>query len=231
VTKFCCARRITIEPKFVNAYPADNYLNIDVISNNEHFVPISGSARRFFIPTVSSERIGDFEYFKDIVKQLHDGGYEALLYHLLNEVDISDFNVLDVPKTAMLREQAAYSRKGVDLLVEIACNRATAPWQKQDDPGFSVTTGYSKREGFDYFIDSHSDYQLKTLGSLKVKRLLSKNWGCLSGTAARTQNAGRRSNGIRWPDLADLRARFVAKYGNQDWMIDQKAWIEDDDEW
>jgi hypothetical protein len=32
--------RITIEPKFVNAYPADNYLNVDVISNAEHFIPL-----------------------------------------------------------------------------------------------------------------------------------------------------------------------------------------------
>ena len=44
---------ITIEPKFVDAYAAKNYLNLDVISNAAHFLPVSGSARRFFVPTVS----------------------------------------------------------------------------------------------------------------------------------------------------------------------------------
>ena len=34
--------RITIEPKFIDAYTADNHLNIDVISNAQHFLPVSG---------------------------------------------------------------------------------------------------------------------------------------------------------------------------------------------
>ena len=47
---------------------------------------------------------GNHEYFKKIIDQLeNEGGYEALLYHLLNEIDIRDFNVLAVPKTAGLR--------------------------------------------------------------------------------------------------------------------------------
>jgi hypothetical protein len=109
--------RITIEPKFIDAYPADNHLNIDIISNSDHFRPVSGSARRFFVPTVSQDKESNHEYFAAILKQLSDGGYEALLYHLLYEVDIRGFNVRAVPKTAALAEQAAYSRKGVDLLV------------------------------------------------------------------------------------------------------------------
>ena len=43
--------RITIEPKFVDAYPAMNHLNIDVISNADHFLPVSRSARRLFVPS------------------------------------------------------------------------------------------------------------------------------------------------------------------------------------
>jgi hypothetical protein len=33
---------LTIEPKFVNPYRADNYLNIDVISNALKFIPVTG---------------------------------------------------------------------------------------------------------------------------------------------------------------------------------------------
>jgi hypothetical protein len=90
---------ITIEPKFVDAYDADNYLNIDVISNARHFIPVSGTARRFFVPMVSPDHANDHEYFSKITAQLHDdGGYESLLYHLRHEIEIRDFNVRKVPQ-------------------------------------------------------------------------------------------------------------------------------------
>lgn len=101
--------RLTIEPKFVGVYTAISYLNIDVISNAKHFIPVSETARRLFVPTVSSEKASNHEYFRKMTAQLNDGGYEALLYHLLFEIDIRDFNVRAVPKTAALAEQAAYS--------------------------------------------------------------------------------------------------------------------------
>jgi hypothetical protein len=217
--------RITIEPKFVNAYQADNFLNIDVISNAEHFLPVSRFVRRFFVPKVSSEHANDHDYFHRILVQINDeGGLEALLFHLLYEIDIRDFNVRVVPKTAMLDEQAAYSRRGIDLLVEMACNTAVVPCQDQGDSSFSVTTGYQERSGFDYFIDHHADRELSRLGALKVKRSLAKNWGCVTGRATRSQQQGNRRVGIRWPSLADLRKRFEDKYGPQEWMVSAAEW-------
>ena len=104
--------RITIERKFADAYAAANHLNIGIISNAAHFIPVSGTARRLFVPKVSSERMGDHAYFAKLRQQMeNEGGAEALLYHLLYEVDIRDFIVRDVPKTATLQEQAAYSRR------------------------------------------------------------------------------------------------------------------------
>jgi hypothetical protein len=176
---------------------------------------------------VSKEKANDHDYFRAILKQLHDGGYEALLYHLLREVDIRDFNVRDVPRTAALREQAAFSRRGVDLLVEQACNEARVPCQHDDVPGFSITTGYEDQEGFDYFIDRHGDREISNMRSLKVKRQLVKHWGCLTGEAARTQRAGIRDRGVMWPPLSDLRAKFTAKYGPQTWMTAATEWEPD----
>ena len=47
----------------------------------------------------------DLAYFNDLKIKLEDGGYEALLYHFLHEIDLKDFNVRKVPQTAGLREQ------------------------------------------------------------------------------------------------------------------------------
>jgi len=53
---------LTIEPKFCGIYTADNYLNITLTTNLEHFAPISGTARRFFIPLAASAgRISPFD--------------------------------------------------------------------------------------------------------------------------------------------------------------------------
>jgi hypothetical protein len=73
---------IPIEPKFINPYDADNYLNLDIISNARHFIPVSGTARRIFVPTVSPEQASNHEYFRKMEEQLRNGGHEALLYHL-----------------------------------------------------------------------------------------------------------------------------------------------------
>jgi Bifunctional DNA primase/polymerase, N-terminal len=217
---------LTIEPKFVNVYKAANYLNIDVISNAEHFIPVSGTARRFMVPTVSVERANDHKYFAAVHSQLaNDGGYEALLYHLLHEIDIRDFNVRAVPKTAALREQIEYSRKGVDLLVEEACNLGRVPCTNQTYPHFSDSSDYGQSRGFDYFIDHHPDLELRRLGSLKVKRRLAKQWGCVTGDSTRKQVNRIKVHGVIWPPLNELRAKFVEKYGEQVWLCpDIIAW-------
>ena len=96
---------LTIEPKNCGVYQADSYLNVSVLSNASHFLPVSETARRFFIPTVSKARMQDHAYFNSLRADLEAGGYEALLYYFLHEVDLTGFNVRDVPQAEGLREQ------------------------------------------------------------------------------------------------------------------------------
>ena len=226
---------LTIEPKFVDAYSAPNHLNIDVISNARHFIPVSGTARRFFVPTVSANHADDHRYFRKIQSQMDDGGYEALLYHLLNEIDVRDFNVRAVPKTAALAEQIAYSRNGVDLLVEIACNEARVPCAHYKWPNFSDCSDHLDqrnvlRRGFDYFIEHNADQELARMGSLTVKRRLHDDWNCVTGKGARKQIDKLRIQGIVWAPLQELRARFEKKHGKQEWLSEAEEWqVESDD--
>jgi Mesyanzhinovviridae DNA primase len=210
--------RVTIEPKYINAYSARNYLNIDINTNAKHFVPASRTARRFFIPTVSENRVGDHEYFKKIEEQLADGGYEALLYHLLHEVDLCDFEVRRVPKTAGLAEQVEYSRKGLDGLVEQICSEGRVPCAHPHWPGFSVSNGHEEKRGFDYFIDIHPDRELRGLGALKVKRQLRRDWACMSGDDAKRRDGNDMIYGVKWPSLKELRELFEECHGPQDWL-------------
>jgi Family of unknown function (DUF5906) len=208
---------ITVEPKFVGAYSALNHLNVDILSNAEHFVPVGPTARRFFVPTVSATRAGDLEYFRTIESQLkNDYGYEALLYHLQHEIDLRGFDVRKVPKTIGLQEQARYSRKGVDLLVETVCNDACVPCAIHEHPDCSQTNSDPTVPGsLDHMLSKSNDRELRK--PLTVKRRLTADWGCRSGDASRIWNGSHHVSCIQWPALSDLRAKFEQRHGPQVW--------------
>src|SRR5262249_21263679 len=77
------------------------------------------------------------------------------------------------------------------LLVETACNEGRVPCQHQRWPGFSDCAGQDKQRGFDYFVDHHSDHELRRLGALAVKRKLkSVRWPGFSDCARQDKQRG-----------------------------------------
>ena len=135
---------LTIEPKGCGVYTAASYLNVTMLSNSEHFMPVSDTARRFFIPTVSAARRGDHAYFAGLQEELDGGGYEALLYHLLHEVDLTGFNVRKVPQTEGLRQQRDQSLPPLDAwwceLLETGTLRGSDP----AEPHRAVSNSYTR---------------------------------------------------------------------------------------
>jgi Family of unknown function (DUF5906) len=112
---------LTIERKGLNSYKTRNLLRLFILGNDEHIIRAGIDARRFFVAECGSDHIRDGKYFGAIKKQLLDGGYAALLHHLLHEVDLTGFDVRAVPETAELREQKEYSLTGAkDLVVQLA---------------------------------------------------------------------------------------------------------------
>jgi hypothetical protein len=95
-------------------------------SNEGWVVPAGADARRYLALDVGAGHKRDFGYFKAISDQMNNGGREALL-HLLLHRDLSGFNVRDVPETAALAEQKAYSRRGIDQLVEVIADQGILP--------------------------------------------------------------------------------------------------------
>jgi hypothetical protein len=100
--------RLTIEAKYQNAVQAPNFLHLIMASNEEWVVPAGLDARRFLVLVVSEHHKGDHAYFAEIWKQMDAGGYEAMLFDLLN-TDITRFNVRSVPETDGLQQQKKLS--------------------------------------------------------------------------------------------------------------------------
>ena len=99
---------ITIEAKGVDAETAPNYVHLIMASNDPHVIPAGSDERRFFVTDVGKAHKQDNVYFGDMLEQMEEGGYGALLHQLLT-YDLSGYDVRKVPRTDALQEQKLFS--------------------------------------------------------------------------------------------------------------------------
>ena len=99
---------IMVEKKGVDAEPSSNFVHLLMASNEQWVVPAGTDERRYFVLDVGEGRKQDVSYFKALVKQMEEGGREALL-HFLMTYDLSAYEVRDVPQTQGLREQKIHT--------------------------------------------------------------------------------------------------------------------------
>jgi hypothetical protein len=97
--------------KFKDAKASKNYVRLIFSGNQPHIVRASRTSRRYFIPSISSDRMQDHTYFGALIDELNNGGYEALMYELMN-TDISRYDVRNAPITEGLLGQRGESHKG-----------------------------------------------------------------------------------------------------------------------
>jgi hypothetical protein len=93
-----------IEYKHVDPIWIKNFVRLLATSNEDFVVPAIFKERRFATLDVGSAHAHDKPYFTAIMKQMNNGGREALLQHLL-DFDLSTVNLHEIPKTAALVEQ------------------------------------------------------------------------------------------------------------------------------
>ena len=106
-------RAILIEGKRRNAVMVKNCLHVLMASNNDWVVPAACDERRYFLPSVSDHRRGDFEYFDALEKEAKEGGLAAMLHEAL-AYDLHSFNVRRIPDTPGLNRQKLESLNVVD---------------------------------------------------------------------------------------------------------------------
>ena len=237
---------LTIEPKGCGLYKADSYLNLSITSNADHFLPVSGTARRFFIPTVSAERKQNFTYFAGLKAELEGGGYEALLYHLLHEVDLTDFNVRMVPQTEALRQQRDYSFPPLEAWWVELLESGTLMGADPDEPHRAVSnshqreikiedkSGYGGTTTQTRYVTQRGIYDQARLieprlraytNDYRLGRFLSE-MGC--GNTIKVL----RRQGWTFPPLAECREAWVKRYPGWEWRnpgITEWSAEEDDD--
>jgi hypothetical protein len=207
---------LTIEPKFVGPYPAKNHLNICLATNLAWAIPASSTARRFFVLDVADTHKQDLPYFKAIADQWDAGGAAAFLHTLLT-TDLAGFDVRKVPKTDALVVQQARSREGLDAFIEHVCDEGRLPYALRADPSVIITSGEKLNEGFWPWLRNEFP-SLKRMTSTLMAHELRRKWD--------TKHFHRGYvNGIKFPALAALRAKAVAKFGTQiEWSNIDTEW-------
>jgi phage/plasmid-associated DNA primase len=97
-----------IEIKGKDAFQVRNFTRLLIASNKSWVVPTELLDRRFVILDVNPRRARDTKYFGAMIKQMESGGYEALLWYLMNlKIDIDLRNCM--PDTDAMKDSKVYS--------------------------------------------------------------------------------------------------------------------------
>lgn len=99
---------IPIEHKGLDVEPSRSYIHLIMAANDPHVIRASGDERRYLVLEVSDNKIQDSVYFGNMIKQMDNGGCEALLYYL-QSIDLEGYEVRDIPQTDALMEQKLLS--------------------------------------------------------------------------------------------------------------------------
>jgi hypothetical protein len=95
---------VTIERKGKDSYTARNVIHLIMASNHDWVLPAELDERRWVMLDVDPAHANDHRYFAALLKQMKDGGREAMLHDLL-ALDLNGWNHRDIPHTKALFEQ------------------------------------------------------------------------------------------------------------------------------
>jgi hypothetical protein len=109
---FISEDRRLINEKYKGLYTVDSYTKTFILSNNDYIVNVEETDRRYVVLRANNKLRGKFKWFANYQKWLNNGGYEAIMNYLLYQVDITDFNPLDIPKT---EEKVELQLRSADL--------------------------------------------------------------------------------------------------------------------
>lgn len=205
-----------IEAKGIDAEQYANRIKLGMASNADWVVPASEDERRFFMLSASSRRIGDRPYFAAIHQQMTSGGRAAMLHDLLN-LDLSDFDPRDVPKTVALAQQVEHSRTPELIWLDDLLEDGMLPdAARSDEPDFAYS-GERVWSGQRYpglwEHATRSDPRLRARGWHGLAAFL-RDRGCDTRIRSSSRSDDRQ-RGVRFAPLRAMRERRDQELGRK----------------
>ena len=206
-----------IEAKGYDPIPERNRLGLFIISNENWVVPASSGARRFTVFDCGDEHAQDTKYFKALVNQLNNGGREALLYYLMNEVDVSKFDERKPLITEALSEQQAQSTRGVENLWFECLVRGELPFS-------DYSRNFMRAETILNWARGQSRREWRDLSAEKLGHLLGNNPRGVHKGLNLTRTKLNNRNGWVIPSLRECRERWNSLRFRFDWEGIDSEW-------
>ena len=186
-----------VEIKGKDVFQARNFTRLLIASNKSWVVPSELHDRRFVILDVNPQRKRDTEYFGKMIKQMESGGYEALLWFLLNlEIKVDLRNCM--PNTSAMNDSKVQSMSPVqsfwyECLVE-GMFGSDQNWEGPHTKTFIHMLFREQSRKNEHFSKEVFAKELKKLVALEETR-------------------PRKERCWRFPPLEECRNHFEEKYG------------------
>ena len=142
---------LTIEAKGRDAIEEPNCLHVMLASNNEWVIPAGAHERRFMVQRVADTHRQDAAWFAPIFQQMRSGGYQAMLFDLL-ERDLRDWHPRRIVHTAALAEQQDESLSPLDAWWLELLQSAVLAGSNSSAPDRAISNKYEDEvRDFDHF--------------------------------------------------------------------------------
>ena len=218
---------LTIEGKGKDLISVPNRLHVFIAAEPDSLaVPAGEGERRYSVLTVSPEKKGDLAYFGAIKKQLEHGGYEAMLYDLLNR-PLGDFHPRQIIRTDALVEQQARNLNPWQAWWAQLLETGRLPGATSKQPAVAptndyeviVTDGIYTRRVIKSGLLSQareSSPKLKNETEHALGRFL-RDQGCVAEKNAKTEGE-RSQRGWKFPPLVEAREAWARKFPGWPWF-------------
>jgi hypothetical protein len=198
---------LVIEQKGVDAMAWKNRLHVIMAANAEWVVPASHDERRYAVIDVSDKKVGDVAWFRELHKEMANGGQSAMLHDLLR-FDLGDWHPRAIVHTEALRLQKERSMDPRWQWYESLLQQGWLPEALGES--LNITTARA-------LIDNLKDFDPKfntnptALGRFLRERLCEKT---------------HTAHGNQWKflDLSAARQRFEKEWGKWNWDENFSDW-------
>lgn len=195
---------LVIEQKGIDAVQVTNRLKIIMASNSDWVVPASSDERRFFVLEVSHERQGDFAYWDELNRGIYNGGAAVFLDYLLN-VDLTHFNIREVPQTSGLTNQKLQSFGALDGFLFDALSLGSIDGRTwETNKSFDVIRS-RLAECLEEFCQKHPRHRY----SIPTAQYVGRHLLDMVGATKSRRSGGNRENVYIFPGLVEARQIFA----------------------
>lgn len=112
---------ITIEPKGLETYMIDNLCNFIFMTNNKNSIKIEKSDRRYVVFEISESKVGDFDYWDIMHKEVFTEDMGNSFFKYLTEMNDDNemiVNLRVIPKTKIREEMKNMSLSNMELFIK-----------------------------------------------------------------------------------------------------------------